>query len=172
MSLRTLWLQSPPYFFPDFLNAFALRMQGVTHNVWENLYNDTQTGSAPWTYPEFKGYFADVTWMEFNTAQGKFLVVTKEDDLFVRRLDFYGLSGKRPFPELPAGNISFLDHIPPLGTKLALRISRDTAALGPDGEWNKVNKPIKRTLYFYFGLPETENTAPVQYNVPVKNELF
>lgn len=44
--------------------------------------------------------------------------------------------------------------------------------LGPAGEFNKVNGPVKRTLYFYFGLPETENTSPVQYNVPVKNDLF
>lgn len=160
------WLGKGPY------RVWKNRTQGVTHNVWENLYNDTQTGSAPWIYPEFKGYFADITWMEFNTAQGKFLVATKEDDLFVRRLDFYGLTGIKPHPDLPVGNISFLDNIPPLGTKLALRISRNTKELGPAGELNKVDGPIKRTLYFYFGLPETENTAPLQYNVPAQNELF
>ena len=160
------WLGRGPY------RVWKNRMQGVELNVWENAYNDTQTGSAPWIYPEFKGYFDDVTWMEFNTAQGKFLVASKEDDLFVRRLDFYGLTGIKPHPDLPPGNISFLDNIPPLGTKLALNISANTSKLGPTGELNKVNGPIKRTLYFYFGLPETENTAPVQYNVPAKNELF
>ncbi len=160
------WLGKGPY------RVWKNRTQGLSHNVWENLYNDTHTGSAPWIYPEFKGYFADITWMEFNTAQGKFLVATKEDDLFVRRLDFYGLSGIKPHPDLPVGNISFLDNIPPLGTKLALRISSNTKDLGPEGELNKVDGPIKRTLYFYFGLPETENTAPLQYNVPAQNELF
>jgi hypothetical protein len=160
------WLGKGPY------RAWKNRMQGISHDVWENLYNDTHTGSAPWIYPEFKGYFADVAWMEFNTAQGKFLVAGKEDDLYIRRLDFYGLSGIEPHPDLPAGNISFLDHIPPLGTKLALRISANTKALGPSGELNKVEGPIRRTLYFYFGLPETENTSPLQYNVPAKNELF
>lgn len=148
------------------------RLQGVELNVWENAYNNTHTGSAPWIYPEFKGYFANVTWMELNTVEGKILVATKEDDLFVRRLDFYGLSGIEPHPQLPSGNISFLDHIPPLGTKLALNISADTEKLGPTGAWNKVKGPIQRTLYFYFGLPETKNTSPVQYNVPVENELF
>lgn len=160
------WLGKGPY------RVWKNRMQGLGHDVWENMYNDTHTGSAPWIYPEFKGYFADITWMEFNTAQGKFLVATKEDDLFVRRLDFYGLSGIKPHPDLPVGNISFLDNIPPLGTKLALRISSNTKELGPAGELNKVDGPIKRTLYFYFGLPETENTAPLQYNVPAQNELF
>lgn len=160
------WLGKGPY------RVWKNRMQGVSHNVWENLYNDTQTGSAPWIYPEFKGYFSDVSWMEFNTAEGKFLVATKEEDLFVRRLDFWGLPGVKPHPELPEGNISFLDNIPPLGTKLALKISTNTKALGPEGELNKVEGPVKRTLYFYFGLPKTDQTAPVQYNVPVKNELF
>ncbi len=160
------WLGRGPY------RAWKNRMQGIELNVWENAYNDTQTGSAPWIYPEFKGYFADVTWMEFNTAQGKFLVASKEDNLFVRRLDFYGLTGIKPHPSLPEGNISFLDNIPPLGTKLALNISANTRNLGPAGELNKVNGPVKRTLYFYFGLPETENTAPEQYNVPAVNELF
>lgn len=160
------WLGKGPY------RVWKNRTQGVTHNVWEGLYNDTETGSAPWAYPEFKGYFADVSWMELNTAEGKFLVASKEDDLFVRRLDLRGLPGVKPHPELPPGNFSFLDNIPPMGTKLALKISTNTKALGPEGELNKLEGPIRRTLYFYFGLPKPDNTAPLQYDVPVKNDLF
>jgi phenylpyruvate tautomerase PptA (4-oxalocrotonate tautomerase family) len=160
------WLGKGPY------RVWKNRMQGVSHNVWENLYNDTQTGSSPWIYPEFKGYFADVTWMEFNTVEGKFLVASPNENLFVRRFDFWGLPGIKAHPELPAGNLSFLDNIPPLGTKLALRISANTARLGPEGELNQLKGPVKRTLYFYFGLQQTDNTSPVQYNLPVKNELF
>jgi hypothetical protein len=160
------WLGKGPY------RAWKNRLQGITHNVWVNAYNNTHTGSAPWTYPEFKGYFADVTWMEFNTVEGKFLVASKDKDLFVRRFDFYGLSGIKPHPQLPVGDISFLDHIPPLGTKLALKISANTPALGPDGELNKVSGPVKRTLYFYFGYPSTGDTSPLLYNVPVVDELF
>ncbi|WP_187262670.1 glycoside hydrolase family 2 protein [Pontibacter beigongshangensis] len=160
------WLGKGPY------RVWKNRLQGVTHSVWENYYNDTHTGSAPWNYPEFKGYFAEVTWMEFNTVQGKFLVASKEKDLFVRRLDFHGLSGVKPHPELPVGNISFLDNIPALGTKLALNISPNTRNLGPTGEPNKVSGPIKRTLYFYFGLPKTDDAAPEQFSRPVKDELF
>ncbi|MCC9135580.1 glycoside hydrolase family 2 protein [Pontibacter silvestris] len=160
------WLGKGPY------RVWKNRQQGVEHNVWENYYNDVQTGSAPWQYPEFKGYFADVSWMEFNTVEGKFLVATLEDNLFVRRFDFYGLSGIKPHPDLPVGNVSFLDNIPPLGTKLALNISANTKNLGPAGELNKVNGPIKRTLYFYFGLPKTDDTSPQQFDQPVINELF
>ncbi|MHA6247392.1 glycoside hydrolase family 2 TIM barrel-domain containing protein [Pontibacter sp. CAU 1760] len=160
------WLGRGPY------RVWKNREQGMPLGVWENAYNDTHTGSAPWIYPEFKGYFADVTWMEFNTAEGKFLVASKEDDLYVRRLDFYGLSGVKPHPTLPAGNISFLDNIPPLGTKLALNVSSNTRNLGPLGEMNQVNGTIRRTLYFYFGLPEADDSAPEQFNRPVKDELF
>ncbi|WP_205499792.1 glycoside hydrolase family 2 protein [Rufibacter psychrotolerans] len=160
------WLGKGPY------RVWKNRLQGVEHNVWENYYNDVQTGSAPWQYPEFKGYFAEVTWMEFNTAEGKFLVATPQEGLFVRRFDFYGLSGIKPHPDLPVGNVSFLDHIPPLGTKLALNISANTKNLGPAGEMNKVSGPTKRTLYFYFGLPKSNSTSPQQFDRPVKNELF
>jgi len=90
--------------------------------------------------------------MEFNTVDGKFTVVAKEDDLFVRLFNFYGISGPKNYPVLPKGDISFLDAIPPVGTKLAMGISNDTWNLGPAGELNKMEKPVKRTLYFYFGL--------------------
>ncbi len=109
-------------------------------------------GTNRWDYPQFKGYFADVAWMEFNTVDGKFIVVAQEEDLFVRLFDFYGLSGPRNYPELPVGDISFLDGIPPIGTKLAMGISNDTWNLGPEGKLNRMDHPVKRTLYFYFGL--------------------
>ncbi|GAB2541500.1 glycoside hydrolase family 2 [Rufibacter soli] len=159
------WLGKGPY------RVWKNRPQGVELNVWENYYNDVQTGSAPWQYPEFKGYFADIAWMEFNTVEGKFIVASPQEGLFVRRFDFYGLSGIKPHPELPIGNLSFLDNIPPLGTKLALNISANTRNLGPAGEMNKVSAPIKRTLYFYFGLPKPD-TSPQQFERPVVNELF
>src|SRR5690606_30888915 len=44
------------------------RLQGVTDNVWMNAYNNASPGRAPWTFPEFKGYFADIAWMEMNTV--------------------------------------------------------------------------------------------------------
>ncbi|GGK77664.1 glycoside hydrolase family 2 protein [Rufibacter glacialis] len=159
------WLGKGPY------RVWKNRPQGMEHGVWENYYNDTQTGSAPWQYPEFKGYFSDIIWMEFNTAEGKFIVASPQEGLFVRRFDFYGLSGIKPHPELPVGNVSFLDNIPALGTKLALNISANTKNLGPAGELNKVSGPIKRTLYFYFGLPKTDGNSQ-QFDRPVVNELF
>ncbi len=128
------------------------RLQGGRLDVFQRLYNNVLPGDNNWQCPQFKGYYADVSWMEFNTVDGKFTVVAQEDDLFVRLFDFYGISGSQNYPALPVGNISFLDGIPPLGTKLAMGISNDTWNLGPAGELNTMDKPVKRTLYFYFGL--------------------
>lgn len=128
------------------------RLQGGMLDVYERMYNNVLPGDNSWEYPQFKGYFADVSWMEFNTVYGKFTVVAQDEDLFVRLFDFYGISGPTNYPVLPTGDISFLDGIPPVGTKLAMGISNDTWKLGPAGELNKMEKPVKRTLYFYFGL--------------------
>ncbi|WP_022826171.1 glycoside hydrolase family 2 protein [Hymenobacter norwichensis] len=163
--LGAKWLGKGPY------RVWKNRMQGVGENVWENAYNNTQTGAAPWIYPEFKGYFADITWMEMNTVEGKFLVASPDKGLFVRLFDFYGLSGVKPSPSLPVGNLSFLETIPPLGTKLALNIDANTKNLGPNSELNHVSGPSKRTLYFFFGLPKS-SAAPQPYKAPAKDELF
>jgi hypothetical protein len=56
-----------------------------------------------------------------------------------------------PHPELPPGDISFLEHIPPTGTKMSMKINSQPEKLGPEGEINKVNGAYIRTLYFYFG---------------------
>lgn len=109
--------------------------------------------------------------MEFNTVEGKFYMASKDTGLYVRLFDFYGLTGARPHPELPVGNISFLDCIPPIGTKLALNISYNTSALVPQSEPAKINAPVKRTLYFYFGLPKTTN-AKEQYSRPEIDNVF
>ncbi|HKJ42696.1 MAG TPA: glycoside hydrolase family 2 TIM barrel-domain containing protein [Sunxiuqinia sp.] len=133
-------------------NVWKNRLQGGKLDVWERMYNNVLPGDNDWQYPQFKGYYADVSWMEFNTVYGKFTMVAKEDNLFVRLFHFYGLSGPTNYPISPKGDISFLDNIPPIGTKLAVGISNDTWKLGPEGELNVMDKPVKRTLYFYFGM--------------------
>ena len=128
------------------------RMQGGLLDVYQRMYNNKLPADNSWGLPQFKGYYPGVSWMEFNTVDGKFTVVAQEEDLFVRLFSFYGLSGPKNYPVLPTGDISFLDNIPPIGTKLAMGISNDTWNLGATGELNKMDKPVNRTLYFYFGL--------------------
>jgi len=144
--LSVKWLGNGPY------RVWKNRMKGVSFNVWENAYNNTTTGYSPWIYPEFKGYFSDISWMEFNTVEGKFLVASGESDLFVRLFEFYGLPGIEPHPSLPPGDISFLDRIPPIGSKMSTRINARPATMGPESQTNDVNNTFERTLYFYFGL--------------------
>ncbi len=144
--IGTKWLGKGP------ANVWKNRTQGGVLDVWERMYNNRLPGDNNWGLPQFKGYYPEVSWMEFNTVDGKFTVVAREDDLYIRLFNFYGLSGPKNYPVLPTGDISFLDAIPPIGTKLAMGISNDTWNLGTAGELNKMDKPVKRTLYFYFGL--------------------
>jgi hypothetical protein len=148
---RAKWLGDGPS------RVWKNRMQGVGFNVWSKIYNNTQTGAYPFFYPEFKGYFSNFTWMDLSTAQGKILVATPDKDLFLRLYDFYGITGPKSYPELPTGNISFLDCIPPLGSKLAMGLTTDASVYGPAGKLTEMNGVKKHKLWFYFGIPDPLN---------------
>lgn len=145
--INAKWLGNGPY------RVWKNRPTGVTYNVWEKSYNTTQTGHYPWFYPEFKGYYSDFTWLRLGTGEGRFTIVSKDKDLYLRLFDFYGITGALPSPSLPAGDLSFLDGIPPIGTKMATGVSPNAAKNGPEGEPNEFNQTFKHTLYFYFGIP-------------------
>ena len=148
------------------------RLQGTNINVWQNLYNDTHTGYLPNIYPEFKGYYGEISWMELSTVEGKFFIASRDTGLFVRLFDFYALSSAtKPHPELPVGDISFLDCIPPIGTKLATGLNTNTGVLGSQSELNLLNGNKKRSLYFYFGLPKN-GSSKEQYSRPVVDNVF
>jgi hypothetical protein len=145
---KAKWLGNGPY------RVWKNRPFGTSLNVWESMNNDTQTGRSPWVYPEFKGYFADMSWIEFSTVAGKFTVASKQDELFVRLFDFYGLRGPKARPELPPGDISFLDAIPALGSNIAYNAKDNASTFGPMSKLNELHETIERTLYFYFGQPK------------------
>lgn len=141
------WLGKGPY------RVWKNRLQGVSLDVYENRYNDFQTGRAPWDYPEFKGYFSDIVWMELSTMEGKFTIASPDDNLFVRLFDFYAINGEKPHPALPVGNISFLDNIPATGSKMGISPA-NVRGFGPQSDLAEVKSPVKRTIYFYFGSPK------------------
>lgn len=132
------------------------RLQGVTFDVYQNNNNPTHTGSNPWIYPEFKGYFSEIVWMELSTMEGKFTIGSPDKNLFVRLFDFYAINANKPHPQLPQGDISFLDAIPAVGSKMGIS-DEDVKKLGPNSAFNSIHKPIKRSLYFYFGSPKLED---------------
>ncbi|MFT3979705.1 MAG: glycoside hydrolase family 2 TIM barrel-domain containing protein [Ferruginibacter sp.] len=147
------------------------RIDGTERSVYSNLYNNTQTGYSPVIYPEFKGYYGDMSWMQFNTVEGNFLVCFPEENMFVRLFDFYGLTGPRSLPVLPPGNISFMDIIPAIGTKLALNINDNTASLGPQGNKAAQAAVVEHTLLFYFGTPVLSSKKET-YSRPATDEVF
>jgi hypothetical protein len=145
---RAKWLGDGPS------RVWKNRLQGVTYNVWSKIYNNTQTGAYPFFYPEFKGYFSDFTWMELSTAQGKIFIAAEDRGLFLRLYDFYGITGPKSYPDLPVGDISFLDCIPALGSKLATGLTTDASVYGPAGKLTELSGPKKHKLWFYFGVPD------------------
>lgn len=148
------------------------RMAGTPVGVWQNLYNNTQTGYSPIQYPEFKGHFGEIVWMELNTVEGKIYIATPQAGMFVRLFDFNGLTTNGGvYPPLPVGDISFLEGIPPIGTKLAMGVTSNAAVYGQMGEPNRFNGPLRRTLYIHFGMPRITDKAE-RHDRPLIDNVF
>lgn len=58
------WVGKGPY------RVWQNRTQGPQYGYWENEYNDPIPGES-WDYPEFKGYFDEVAWMQLRTTEGR-----------------------------------------------------------------------------------------------------
>ena len=58
------WVGNGPY------RVWQNREQGPQYGYWQNDYNDPIPAES-WDYPEFKGYFANVKWMQLTTDEGK-----------------------------------------------------------------------------------------------------
>lgn len=73
------------------------RLAGGTFGVWENRYNDTITGHAGWVYPEFKGYYQAVRWLQLQTTEGPITAVLHTDNVCSGALSG-SAAGKSPWP--------------------------------------------------------------------------
>jgi hypothetical protein len=136
------WLGEGPY------RVWQNRRQGGTLFLWDNDYNNTFTGWSDWIYPEFKGSFAGVRWLQLQTREG-LLTFVPSDIPFVQVLT----------PELPPTNlvartalmlpsvgVGFLHAIPPTGNKF--HSARDT---GPQGRQTLAPGEYSGTISFYLG---------------------
>jgi hypothetical protein len=121
------------------------RLRGTWHDLWQRAKNDAVTGQD-WSYPEFKGYFADLHFVRLATTAGPIDVVAGSPGLFLRL--FTPRNGVNPMAaamSFPAHDISFLHGIAPIGDKFLA-----PAALGPQGAQNAANGDYSATLYFHF----------------------
>ena len=127
------WVGRGPY------RVWKNRMQGVELGVYQKDYNNTITGVSPLVYPEFKGYHANLYWAKIESEEQSFTVGTSSEDIFLRLYTPAQPSKvfERVAPAFPAGDISFMQAIPPIGTK-----SNDPWNMGPAG---------KKNMYFDYG---------------------
>jgi hypothetical protein len=136
------WLGDGPF------RVWKNRLRGVTLGVWQNEYNNTITGYSGWQYPEFKGCFSNVRWLQLETTEG-LITVVPENIPFVQVLTPEqppdNLIGKTKV-NLPQCGLGFLHAIPPIGTKF-----KDAASSGPQGQPNVGQGEYSGRVSFYFG---------------------
>jgi hypothetical protein len=100
--------------------VYKNRLKGVNLDVREKEYNNTITGES-WDYPEFKGYYSRFYGMRLN-CDTPFEIYSGREDMFLHLFtpepqQNYDISRNYTYPGYPAGNISFMEAIPPVGTK-------------------------------------------------------
>ena len=131
------WLGNGPY------RVWQNRLHGTTYDVWENKYNDPIPGES-FTYPEFKGYFANCSWMNLTTTEGVISITNETPNVY---LGVYQPRDGRDalLYTLPQSGISVLDVIPAVRNKV-----NATDLIGPSSQpkWVSGQKTGKLILNF------------------------
>lgn len=134
------------------------RMKGTQFGVWHKDYNNTETGEAPWKYPEFKGYHANLYWCKFITGTQPFTVVTENEDLFLRLFTpaWKEDQWKNYMLYFPSGDISFMQGIAGIGTKT--QRNETTGPMGTRHIYYDYEKDRSRSkeLVLYFNFNEAQ----------------
>jgi hypothetical protein len=136
--------------------VYKNRLTGGTLDVWDRTFNATITGfptadqTKPFDYPEFKGYYAGIRWIQLQTSEGPITALVNQDDLFVQVLKPQYPGGNIipaalmvPFP---ATNFSFLHAIPAIGTK-----ANRATTTGPQGQPAVAKGEYTGAFSLYFG---------------------
>lgn len=125
------------------------RLKGQLLGVWQKNYNNSITGET-WGYPEFKGYYADVNWVEIKNKEASFIVYIENENTYLQLYhparESAALSNNNVEPTFPKGNIGFLKGISAIGTKF-----QSASALGPQSQKYRLEgKTFNGTLLFDF----------------------
>jgi hypothetical protein len=115
------WLGAGPY------RVWQNRIHGTVYDLWENDYNDPVPGES-FTYPEFKGYFANVSWMNFTTSEGKFCMINQTPDAYIGVYEPRDGRDKLLYT-LPQSGIAILNVIPAVRNKV-----NTTDLIGPSSQ--------------------------------------
>lgn len=129
------WVGKGPY------RVWQNRMDGPQYGLWQNDYNDPIPGET-FEYPEFKGYFANVSWIQLQTTEGKFGI-----ELISGKVGVYTPRDGRDhiLYTLPETGISILKTIPAVRNKV-----NTTDLNGPSAQpyWSKGKGSINAFLHF------------------------
>lgn len=137
------WLGLGPY------RVWKNRLKGQQFGVWQKQYNNTITGES-WDYPEFKGYHANLYWVEIQNKESAFRIYNEEENVFLQMLKPFkpkGANNDNVSPAFAEGNIGFMNAISAIGTKF-----QPAEKMGPQSQLNiQLNyAPVKGSLWFDF----------------------
>lgn len=115
------WVGDGPY------RVWQNRLHGPQYGLWENDYNDPIPAES-FTYPEFKGYFANVDWMDIKTTEGTIGIVNETPGSYI------GVYEPRDGRDhilynLPKTGIAVMEVIPPVRNKV-----NTTDLVGPSSQ--------------------------------------
>ena len=134
------WVGRGPY------RVWKNRMDGPQYGYWQTDYNDPIPGES-WEYPEFKGYFAGVEWMQLLTSEGTIGISPSHS---LQEPLFLGVFTPRDGRDhilytLPETGIAILKVIPAVRNKV-----NTTDLNGPSAQpyWSKGKGSISAILRF------------------------
>ena len=112
-------IQSVTYMGDGPYRVWKNRLKGNAFGIWNKTYNNTETGEAPWIYPEFKGYYSNFYGGYFFTKNNRFTVVSETEGMFLRLFTPAWKTDQwhNYEPLFPSGDISFMQGISSIGTK-------------------------------------------------------
>lgn len=116
------------------------RLKGQQLGVWEKS-NKPNANNA-----EFKGWHADIYWVQFQTNFGNFTLYTDQQNVFLQMFSplkqgaLLNEFSSAPFPD--NGNIGFMHHISGLSTKPADNVASKSL--------KSANEQLGGTIYFDF----------------------
>ena len=136
---KMTWVGRGPY------RVWKNRTKGGRLGLWSNDYKDHTPGRT-WDFPEFRGYYRNWHWANFETKQGTITLLNGAQEQYLglyRPKD--GPDPRNTKLDLPDGGISLLQGIPAIGTKF-----QRPQRLGPESRKNAASGKYKGAVYFYF----------------------